>query len=146
MRVTITDIAKRAKVSPSTVSRVIADNPRISAATKEKVLRIMKEMNYHPNIIARSLVNQTTKIIGVVMPGMAEQSLQHPFYPELLGGIASMANNQGYKIHGQRVLTVDEEREMVKELTGDFVEDYPSNITDDNPTVDQLNKNGFPLS
>ena len=79
MRVTITDIAKRAKVSPSTVSRVIADNPRISAATKEKVLRIMKEMNYHPNIIARSLVNQTTKIIGVVMPGMAEQSLQHPF-------------------------------------------------------------------
>ncbi|HHT06340.1 MAG TPA: LacI family transcriptional regulator [Hydrogenispora sp.] len=147
MRVTITDIAKRAKVSPSTVSRVIADNPRISAATKEKVLRIMKEMNYHPNIIARSLVNQTTKIIGVVMPGMAEQSLQHPFYPELLGGIASMANNQGYKILLANVSTVDEEREMVKELTFGGITEGIILLTsrDDNPTVDQLVKNGFPF-
>jgi len=147
LRVTINDIAKKAKVSPSTVSRVIADSPRISEATKEKVLKIMKEMNYHPNMIARSLVNRTTQIIGVVMPGMAEQSLQHPFYPELLGGIASMANKQGYKILLANVSTVDEEREMIKELTFGGITEGLILLTsrDDNPTVEQLVKNNFPF-
>ncbi len=117
LRVTINDIAKKAKVSPSTVSRVIADNPRISKATKEKVIKIMKEMNYHPNIIARSLVNRSTKIIGVIIPGMAEQSFQHPFFPELLGGIGSMAYEKGYKILLSNVSTVEEEKQTLKELT-----------------------------
>ena len=53
MRVTINDIAKAANVSPSTVSRAIADSPRISKATKKKIFKIMEEMNYYPNVIAR---------------------------------------------------------------------------------------------
>ncbi|HHW12874.1 MAG TPA: LacI family transcriptional regulator [Firmicutes bacterium] len=147
MRVTINDIAKKAQVSPSTVSRVIADSPLISAATKEKVLKIIKEMNYHPNIIARSLVNRSSRIIGVVMPGMAEQSFQHPFFPELLAGIASMANKEGYKILLANVATLDEEREMVKELTFGSITAGLILLTsrDQNPTVDQLVEVGFPF-
>ncbi|NLY91818.1 MAG: LacI family transcriptional regulator [Firmicutes bacterium] len=147
MRVTINDIAKKAQVSASTVSRVIADSPLISAATKEKVLKIMKEMNYHPNIIARSLVNRSPQIIGVVMPGMAEQSFQHPFFPELLAGIGSMANKQGYKILLANVATLDEEKQMVKELTFGGITAGLILLTsrDQNPTVDQLVETGFPF-
>ena len=50
MAITIRDVAKRAGVAPSTVSRVIADNPSISEKTKNKVRAVMKEMNYFPNI------------------------------------------------------------------------------------------------
>ena len=147
LRVTINDIAKKAKVSASTVSRVIADHPRISVATKEKVHRIMKELNYHPNIIARSLVNRSTKIIGVIVPGMAEQSFQHPFFPELLGGIGSIAYNNGYKILLSNVSTVEEEKQTVKEFAfGGITEGVilvASRAQD--PTVNELIKTDFPF-
>ncbi len=64
MAVTIKDVAKLANVSPSTVSRVIANNPRISDATKRIVYEAMEELNYRPNAIARSLANQSTQTLG----------------------------------------------------------------------------------
>ena len=66
MKVTIRDIAKAANVSPSTVSRVLSNSPKISEATKKKVYKAMKELNYEPNIIARSLANNSTKILGLI--------------------------------------------------------------------------------
>ena len=147
LRVTINDIAQKAKVSASTVSRVIADNPRISTATKEKVLKIMEEMNYHPNMIARSLVNRSTKIIGIIMPGMAEQSFKHPFFPELLAGIASMANKKGYKILLANVDTVEEEKQMVKELTLSGMTEGLILLTsrDQGSSLEQLVEEHFPF-
>lgn len=79
MAVTIKDIAKMANVSPSTVSRVVDENPRISKKTSEKVKRVMKEMDYHPNMLARSLARKDTKIIGTLMPGTKENAFKHPF-------------------------------------------------------------------
>lgn len=147
MRVTINDIAKKAKVSPSTVSRVIADNPRISKATKEKVTKIMKEMDYHPNMIARSLVNRSTKIIGVIIPGMAEHSFQHPFFPELLGGIGSRAYEKGYKILLSNVSTVDEEKQTLKELTLGGITEGIILVTSraQDRTINELIKTKFPF-
>ncbi|HBN28311.1 MAG TPA: LacI family transcriptional regulator, partial [Clostridiaceae bacterium] len=55
MAATIKDVAKAANVSPSTVSRVLSDNEKISPETKERVLNIVKELHYHPNITARNL-------------------------------------------------------------------------------------------
>lgn len=66
MKVTIKDVAKEAKVSPSTVSRVLSDNPRISDETKEKVYKVIEKLKYKPNAIARGLVNNKTRILGVV--------------------------------------------------------------------------------
>lgn len=61
--ITIKDIAKLAGVSPSTVSRVISGHPRISTETSLKVKQIMKELNYHPNMMAKSLVSKTTQTL-----------------------------------------------------------------------------------
>ncbi len=66
MSITIHDVAKRAGVSHTTVSWVIHDSPNISQATKERVLKAIEELNYHPNFSARGLVNGTTGIVAVV--------------------------------------------------------------------------------
>ncbi len=66
MRVTIKDIAKKVGVTPATVSMVINNSQKISQATKDRVLKAIKEMNYHPNYIGRSLVKGKTNNIAVV--------------------------------------------------------------------------------
>lgn len=90
--VTIKDVAKRAGVSPSTVSRVITDHPRISPDTKEKVRAVMAELGYYPNAIARSLVNQTSNSIGLIRSRLTEQNFANPFFPAVIQGISSVAH------------------------------------------------------
>lgn len=80
-KVTIKDVARRAGVSPSTVSRVIADHPRISPNTKERVRLVMAELGYYPNAIARSLVNQTSSSIGVIRSRLTQGTLPTPSFP-----------------------------------------------------------------
>lgn len=92
VHVTIKDVAKRAGVSPSTVSRVIADHPRISPDTKEKVRAILDELGYYPNAIARSLVNQTSNSIGVIRSRLTEENFANPFFPAVIQGISSVAH------------------------------------------------------
>lgn len=99
MTVTIKDVAKIADVAPSTVSRVISDSPRISERTKEKVRAAMKELGYHPNFNARSLANQSTKTIGVVMPNSANKTFQNPFFPEVIRGISTKAHQLEYGLY-----------------------------------------------
>lgn len=108
MAVTIKDVAKVANVAPSTVSRVIANSPRISEKTKRKVREAMKELGYHPNFIARSLANQSTKVLGVVMPGAVDKTFQNPFFPEVLRGISTAAHHKQYAIQLSTGVTDDE--------------------------------------
>jgi DNA-binding LacI/PurR family transcriptional regulator len=67
MSVTIKDVAKKANVAPSTVSRVMSDSPNISEKTKRKVRKVMEELGYHLNLNARTLVQKSTQTIGIVM-------------------------------------------------------------------------------
>lgn len=113
---TINDIAKAANVSPSTVSRVIANSSLISEATRKRVREIMKEMNYHPNMIARSLVNKSTKIIGTLIPGTSEKAFEHPFYPEILRGITARANQHGYNILLSNAGSAEQETHVINEM------------------------------
>ncbi|MCL4514209.1 MAG: LacI family transcriptional regulator [Firmicutes bacterium] len=96
MAVTIKDVARIADVSPSTVSRVIAGHPRISVATQQKVRKAMRELGYHPNEIARSLVTRTTNTLGLVIPYAAENAFANPFFPEVLRGIGTVAQSAGF--------------------------------------------------
>lgn len=98
MTVTIKDVAKLAGVAPSTVSRVIANNPRISEATKKRVKEKMAELGYHPNFNARSLASQNSQAIGVVMPSSGDKALQNPFFPEVIRGISTKAHENQYAL------------------------------------------------
>ncbi|OIJ10197.1 LacI family transcriptional regulator [Anaerobacillus arseniciselenatis] len=99
MAVTIKDVAKLANVAPSTVSRVIANSPRISQKTKDKVREAMEKLGYHPNFNARSLANKSTKTIGIVMPSSANKAFQNPFFPEVIRGISTKAHQQGFGLY-----------------------------------------------
>src|SRR5690625_423155 len=121
--VTIKDVAKATGVSPSTVSRVISDNPRISLETKRKVRKAMKEMGYHPNISARNLVAKSTKSIGVILPSSADKALQNPFFPEILRGIGSIAYDMEYTITLSSGKTEEEIYQEVKRMVyGSYVD------------------------
>lgn len=98
MKVTIKDVAKEANVAPSTVSRVIADSPKISEETKSKVNKAIKKLNYTPNAMARGLVSNKTRIIGVVLPNEAEDLFSNPFFVEAMRGMSIGAEENGYYI------------------------------------------------
>ncbi|MCA1320115.1 LacI family DNA-binding transcriptional regulator [Bacillus tianshenii] len=108
MAVTIKDVAKIANVAPSTVSRVIANSPRISEKTKKRVREAMEELGYHPNFIARSLANQSTQVIGLVMPASADKTFQNPFFPEVLRGISTAAHEKQYALQMSTGVTANE--------------------------------------
>jgi|Wag4MinimDraft_8_1082659.scaffolds.fasta_scaffold00039_8 DNA-binding LacI/PurR family transcriptional regulator len=95
---TLKDIAKKAGVAPSTVSRVINDSSRISEKTKTKVRKIMEEMGYHPNINARNLVKQRSHNLGLVIPYSTEKAFADPFYSEILRAIGVLAHSKGFNL------------------------------------------------
>jgi DNA-binding LacI/PurR family transcriptional regulator len=116
MAVTIKDVAKLANVAPSTVSRVIVNNPRISENTKRRVREAMEQLGYHPNINARSLANRSTQAIGLVMPSSAEKAFQNPFFPEVIRGISTKAHERKYALYISTGMTEQEIFEGVVEM------------------------------
>ncbi|MDX9691769.1 MAG: LacI family DNA-binding transcriptional regulator, partial [Acholeplasmataceae bacterium] len=93
MKATIRDVARKANVSVSTVSRVINQKGYVHEETKVLVSKIIEELGFIPNQLARSLTNRSSKIIGVIVPHIGPS-----FYGELLEGIESQAAAYGYKI------------------------------------------------
>lgn len=90
--VKLTDVAQKAGCSPTTVSRVINNYGYISEATRQKVYQAMKDLNYQPNSVARSLQGKKTKLIGVIFPSVA-----NPFFGELVEKIENHLFKEGYK-------------------------------------------------
>ena len=74
--VTLNDLAKRLKLSPSAVSQILngRESCYASAATKERVFRLAQELNYQPNKVARNLRQRSTQTIGVIATGRGEGS------------------------------------------------------------------------
>jgi LacI family transcriptional regulator, repressor for deo operon, udp, cdd, tsx, nupC, and nupG len=89
----IVDVAKRANVSTATVSRVLSKPETVTEKTTEKVLRAIKALNYHPNILARQLRRLETNTILVVVP-----DITNPFFSKVLRGIESVAVANGYQV------------------------------------------------
>jgi len=92
--VTIKDISREAGVSTASVSKVLnGDYKNVSEETKNKILRISRELNYRPNRLARSLVNNRTNIIGLII-----SDITNPYFAELAKGIEHRADTAGYKL------------------------------------------------
>lgn len=92
-QVTIKDIAKILGISVSTVSRALKDHPDISADTKREVQALARKLNYSPNVIALSLRNKKTFLIGVIIP-----EIIHHFFSCVISGIEQIANQNGYNV------------------------------------------------
>jgi LacI family transcriptional regulator len=94
MGVTIKDIAKIAQVSATTVSNVInGKTSKTTEETKQKILNLIKELDYKPNAMARSLVNGKTKLIGVILPDISSV-----YFSQLIRRIEETAEEYGYSI------------------------------------------------
>lgn len=92
-KMTIQDIAKRAGVSASTVSRVINNSALVNEKTAELVHRVIQEFDYQPNALAQSLRRNTTKTIGVII-----SDILNPFYTSVVRGIEDASNKHDYNI------------------------------------------------
>jgi LacI family transcriptional regulator len=93
MPVTLKDIAERAGVTSATVSMVINNKPNISDATRRKVMKIARELNYYPNVIARGLATRKSNSIGVIVPNLASS-----FVVRILQGIKSTNRDVDYTV------------------------------------------------
>ncbi|MCL5029421.1 MAG: LacI family transcriptional regulator [Bacteroidetes bacterium] len=91
MKVDIKKVAEKAGVSIATVSRVFSNSDLVRQPTKDKVLKISKELNYIPNPIARSLSRQLTDTIGVVLPDLVGE-----FFMDIIHGIDEEAYKQNW--------------------------------------------------
>ncbi len=91
--VSISDIAKAAGVSHSTVSRALHDSPLISATVRGRIQSIAREMGYMPNEIAQSLQTQRTRTIGLVVPSIAD-----PFFADVFDGVEQVARAAGLSV------------------------------------------------
>jgi LacI family transcriptional regulator len=90
---TIKEVAKRAAVSVATVSRVLNQNGYVSEEARRKVIKAIRELNYRPNAVARTLFKKTSNMIGLIVP-----DIQNPFFPELARAVEDVANMYGYTV------------------------------------------------
>ena len=87
----IYEIAEIVGVSPATVSRALNNKGYINKATKEKILKVAKELNYVPNSVAKNLIMKKTLTLGVLIP-----NIENPFYPTYVRGIQDIAEANNF--------------------------------------------------
>jgi LacI family transcriptional regulator len=93
MPVRLKDLAQDLNLSVVTISKVLRNRTDISPETRKRVLKRMKELNYHPNLAARSLITGRTWTVGLVVP-----DLLHPFFAQIAKEISAAMRPKGYSL------------------------------------------------
>ena len=143
-QITIKDIARELKISPSTVSRALKDHPDISPATKKAVRELAERLDYQPNSVALSLRKSKTNTIGVVVP-----QIVHHFFSTVISGIEDVANEAGYQVmvcHSGE--SYDREVKSVQALIGSRVDGMLISVaqeTSDTKHFESLVRRGIPV-
>ena len=106
--VTIVDLARELKISPSTVSRALRDHPAIKNQTKKVVQELAKKMGYQPNTLALSLLNKKTNNIGIVVPEITSY-----FFSSVICGIQDILDQ-----HGQHAIISQSNESFETEIKG----------------------------
>lgn len=134
--VTIVDVARKAGVSVSTVSRVMRDHPDVNPDTRERVLAAVRLLDYRPSTIARALVSGRSQSIGLLV-----SDIENPFYPQLARSIETAAREAGCAV----IMCNTEDREdeterYVERLLDDGVQGviHASVGSDERRTLEQL--------
>lgn len=147
MSVTIKDVAREAGVSTSTVSRVMSESPRISDETKKRVRAAIKKLNYHPNVLARSLANKISKVIGIILTSEVEDLSKNPFFIQVMTGISTYATEKGYYIMYTFCKDYEEELKCTKDyVNGNLVDGIILNtVRKEDKCIEYLKENEFPF-
>ncbi|HYO83291.1 MAG TPA: LacI family DNA-binding transcriptional regulator [Bryobacteraceae bacterium] len=87
------EVAKLARVSTATVSRVINDSPAVKASTRTRVLKVIADLNYYPNLHARTLAARKSRTLGMIV-----SNLRNPFFLDVFQQIDLLANESGYEV------------------------------------------------
>lgn len=95
---TINDVAKKAGVGTTTVSRVLNGSPSVSEETRKKVMDAIQELNYHPSTLARGLASYLTYTIGLIMDNTMDKVYANPFIYETFRGIEKSVYEGGYNL------------------------------------------------
>lgn len=139
---TIREVASRAGVSPTTVSHVINNTRFVSADARQRVLDAMAELNYRPNVLARSLRRGETRTLGLILPDSA-----NPFFAEIARAIEDAAFSTGYSvILGNSENELTKEQVYVDVLVNKQVDGLIFVATGDHsPSLEQLVGDGLPV-
>ncbi|MGN1102014.1 MAG: LacI family DNA-binding transcriptional regulator, partial [Huintestinicola sp.] len=143
-KASLDDVAKALGVSKSTVSRVLSGKGRISEETRKRVMQCAAEMNYQPNVIARSLAQSKTFNIGVVLP--YEKDLgEIPFFQNCLTGICETVSAMDYDVV-VAMAAADDASQLDRIIRNRKVDGVilTRSVTDD-PAIKLLKENDIPF-
>ena len=116
-KTTIYDVAGAAKVSLATVSRVMNNPEKVNKETRDKVLRVIKELGYRPNAIARGLASRKSTTVGIIVSDISRAAVS-----QLLGGILDIAKKYDYAV---KLFTMDESadiKEVMRQVVAEQVD------------------------
>ena len=144
---TLKDVARLAGVSTATVSLALADDDRISAATKATVRHAAAQLNYVPNSLGRGLRSQRVGSIALVVPQSSRDVFSHPYFMEVLEGVSEVTNAHDLMLAVSTAPADGGDRAYLRLLEGrraDGVIVASAAITDRN--VDRLASSGYPVA
>ncbi|MFW5992288.1 MAG: LacI family DNA-binding transcriptional regulator [Halanaerobiaceae bacterium] len=138
----IVDVAKKAGVSISTVSRVMNDHPNVSEEKRTAVYKAIDELNYIPNALAQGLVKKTTKSIAILIADITNM-----FYANLVKSVENIFNKKGYHILiGNTEWDSNKEKEYIKYMLQKQVDGFIlASTTLDRIFLDNITEKGLPV-
>lgn len=146
-KITLQDIGKRLGISTTTVSLALRDHPRISKATKERIRRVMEELKYVPDQVARALVVGRSNLVGVIVPNSSDQ-----YYAKVFKGIEDAARAANHQVLlGNGSYDLEGYARRVKEMMGLRISGIIAAppFTSEQPAFPrfwrELRESGFPL-
>lgn len=119
---TLEEIARLARTSRSTVSRVINDDPNVRETTRLRVLEVIQRLNYQPNQAARSLAGGHTHVIGLVIPTGVASVFSDPYFPTLIRGISTTCQEHDYSVMLWLAEPEYERRTVMQVLQNGFID------------------------
>src|SRR5690349_14631379 len=93
---TLEDIARKAGVSRSTVSRVVNNDPDVRESVRKRVQEVIELTGYHPHAAAQALASHRSWMMGLVLPRNVSSFFSDPYFPTLTQGVAQACNHHNY--------------------------------------------------
>ncbi len=121
-RATLEEVAREAKVSRATVSRVVNGSPNVDAAMARRVRAAAEKLNYIPNLAARSLMTQRTDTVALIASESQDRVFGDPFFASVLRGVSQGLSGSGWRLMLLMVSTDDEVRDATRYLLGGHVD------------------------